>query len=60
MTDDGIGRLLVTSVTDRDLAVVQLIVILAASTMALSNMIVDLLYGWLDPRIGTKRRAGAQ
>lgn len=56
----GIGRLLVTSVTDRDLAVVQLIVILAASTMALSNMIVDLLYGWLDPRIGTKRRAGAQ
>lgn len=55
----GIGRLLVTSVTDRDLAVVQLIVILAASTMALSNMIVDLLYGWLDPRIGTKRRSGA-
>ncbi|WP_332719633.1 ABC transporter permease [Pelagibacterium mangrovi] len=54
----GVGRLLVTSVTDRDLAVVQLIVILAAATMALSNMIVDLLYGWLDPRIGTSRRSG--
>lgn len=55
----GIGRLLVTSVTDRDLAVVQLIVILAAVTMALSNMIVDILYGWLDPRIGSSRRQGA-
>lgn len=54
----GVGRLLVTSVTDRDLAVVQLIVILAAATMALSNMVVDLLYGWLDPRIGTSRRSG--
>jgi peptide/nickel transport system permease protein len=55
----GIGRLLVTSVTERDLAVVQLIVILAALTMAISNMVVDLLYGWLDPRIGTRRRTGA-
>jgi peptide/nickel transport system permease protein len=55
----GIGRLLVTSVTERDLAVVQLIVILAAATMATSNMIVDLLYGWLDPRIGTRRQSGA-
>ncbi|SFZ85523.1 peptide/nickel transport system permease protein [Devosia enhydra] len=55
----GIGRLLVTSVTERDLAVVQLIVILAALTMAISNMMVDLLYGWLDPRIGTRRRSGA-
>nr|WP_282565597.1 ABC transporter permease [Paradevosia shaoguanensis] len=54
----GIGRLLVTSVTERDLAVVQLIVILAAATMATANMIVDMLYGWLDPRIGTRRKAG--
>ena len=55
----GLGRLLVTSVTERDLAVVQLIVILAALTMAVANMVVDLLYGWLDPRIGTRRRSGA-
>lgn len=54
----GIGRLLVTSVTERDLAVVQLIVILAAATMATANMVVDMLYGWLDPRIGTRRKAG--
>jgi peptide/nickel transport system permease protein len=54
----GIGRLLVVSVAERDLAVVQLIVLLAAATMAVTNMIVDLLYGVLDPRIGTRRRQG--
>ena len=54
----GLGRLLVISVGERDLAVVQLIVILAAAAMAITNMVVDLLYGWLDPRIGTRRRAG--
>lgn len=56
----GIGRLLVTSVTERDLAVVQLIVILAAAAMAFANLVVDLLYGWLDPRIGTERRRGGR
>lgn len=54
----GLGRLLVVSVAERDLAVVQLIVLLAAVTMAVTNMIVDLLYGILDPRIGTRRRQG--
>lgn len=54
----GLGRLLVVSVAERDLAVVQLIVLLAAVTMAVTNMIVDLLYGILDPRIGTWRRQG--
>lgn len=52
----GLGRLLVVSVAQRDLAVVQLIVILAAAAMALSNTIVDLLYGWLDPRIGSQQQ----
>jgi peptide/nickel transport system permease protein len=52
----GLGRLLVVSVAERDLAVVQLIVLLAAATMAVTNMVVDLLYGLLDPRIGTRRR----
>lgn len=52
----GLGRLLVISVAERDLAVVQLIVLLAAATMAIANMVVDLLYGLLDPRIGSARR----
>jgi peptide/nickel transport system permease protein len=47
----GIGRLLVVSVSNRDLAVVQCILLIIAATMVVSNLIVDLLYGWLDPRL---------
>lgn len=47
----GIGRLLVVSVTNRDLAVVQCILLVIAAAMVISNLIVDLLYGWLDPRL---------
>lgn len=47
----GIGRLLVVSVTNRDLAVVQCILLIIAAVMVLSNLVVDLLYGWLDPRL---------
>lgn len=49
----GIGRLLVTAVTSRDLAVVQALVLLVAATMVAANLAVDLLYGLLDPRIRT-------
>jgi len=52
----GVGRLLVVSVAERDLAVVQMIVILSAATMAVANALVDLALGVLDPRIGTARR----
>jgi peptide/nickel transport system permease protein len=47
----GVGRLLVVAVANRDLAVVQCILLLVASTMVASNLIVDLLYGVLDPRL---------
>ncbi|MDP3339192.1 ABC transporter permease [Frigidibacter sp.] len=47
----GIGRLLVVAVSQRDLAVVQGLVLVIAVTMVLANLIVDLLYGLLDPRI---------
>lgn len=47
----GIGRLLTFSVATRDLAVVQCILMMIALTMVVSNLVVDLLYGWLDPRI---------
>ncbi|MGK9236205.1 ABC transporter permease [Inquilinus limosus] len=51
----GIGRLLVTAVTSRDLAVVQALVLLVAATMVAANLAVDLLYGLLDPRIRAAR-----
>ncbi|MDE1157344.1 MAG: ABC transporter permease [Neorhizobium sp.] len=47
----GIGRLLVVSVSNRDLAVVQCILLVIAAAMVVSNLIVDLMYGWLDPRL---------
>lgn len=47
----GIGRLLVVAVSQRDLAVVQGLVLVIAVTMVLANLLVDLLYGLLDPRI---------
>ncbi len=47
----GVGRLLVTSVGARDLAVVQALVVLIAATMVIANLAVDLLYALLDPRI---------
>lgn len=47
----GVGRLLVVAVANRDLAVVQCILLLVAATMVSSNLIVDFLYGFLDPRL---------
>ncbi len=49
----GIGRLLVVSVASRDLAVVQTILLLVAATMVVSNIVVDVVYGWIDPRMRT-------
>lgn len=49
----GIGKLLVVSVQNRDLAVVQCIVIMIGITMVVTNLLVDLAYGWLDPRTRT-------
>jgi len=51
----GVGRLLITAVSNRDLAVVQCILLLVAGTMVLSNLVVDLLYGVLDPRLRVAR-----
>ena len=47
----GIGRLLVSSVQSRDSSVVQVIVLMIAASMVTVNLLVDVAYGWLDPRI---------
>lgn len=51
----GIGQMLVNAVSQRDLPVVQAIVLLVALTMVVTNFIVDMTYGWLDPRIEAQR-----
>ena len=49
----GLGRLLVTSIASRDYAVVQGTILLAASAFLFVNLLTDLTYGLLDPRIRT-------
>jgi peptide/nickel transport system permease protein len=49
----GLGRLLVTSISSRDYAVVQGTILLAASAFLIVNLLTDLTYGLLDPRIRT-------
>jgi peptide/nickel transport system permease protein len=47
----GIGRLLVTSVFNHDYPYVQAIVLLIAIVTVMANFLVDLSYGWIDPRV---------
>jgi oligopeptide transport system permease protein len=46
----GIGRYYVTAVTGRDYSVVMGLTILYAGIVVVGNLLVDLLYGVLDPR----------
>ena len=48
---NGIGKLFVEAVTRGDNTLVQGLVLLVAATFILVNFAIDLLYGWLDPRI---------
>lgn len=47
----GVGRLAVNSILERDFPIVQGTVLLLAVSFVLTNLAVDVLYAWLDPRI---------
>ena len=47
----GLGRALVTAIIERDIIVVQNLVLLYALIFVGVNVLVDLSYAWLDPRI---------
>jgi len=47
----GLGRALVTAIIERDIIVVQNLVLLYAVIFVTVNVLVDLSYAWLDPRI---------
>ena len=47
----GIGRLLVTAITNRDFPVVQAVIIIITSFVVIINFIVDITYQFIDPRI---------
>ena len=48
---NGIGRLMVLSVQNQDYTLTQALVMLTVTIAVLSNLVVDLAYAWLDPRI---------
>jgi peptide/nickel transport system permease protein len=47
----GVGRLVVTAITQRNYTVVQGSVLVIAALFILVNLLTDLVYGWLDPRL---------
>jgi peptide/nickel transport system permease protein len=48
---NGIGRLLVQAVQNQDNVLAQALVMLVVMIFVLTNLVVDVLYAWLDPRI---------
>ena len=51
---NGIGRLMVLSVQNQDYTLTQALVMLVVTIAVISNLVVDMLYAWLDPRISLK------
>jgi peptide/nickel transport system permease protein len=47
----GMGRLLFTSIMGNDYVVAMTVVMIIAMTVVFFNLLADILYGWLDPRI---------
>lgn len=47
----GLGRLLVTGILQRDFPVVQGTILILALGYLISNLLVDILYSFIDPRI---------
>jgi ABC-type dipeptide/oligopeptide/nickel transport system permease component len=47
----GIGRFFVLSMVNRDYSVIMAVILMYGAFLAVMNLIVDLLYAWVDPRI---------
>jgi len=52
---NGLGKLFVESVSNQDYNMTQALVMLVVAIFALTNLFIDILYGWLDPRIRYNR-----
>jgi peptide/nickel transport system permease protein len=48
---NGLGKLFVQSIAQRDYTMTQTLVLLVAVTFVMVNFVIDILYAWLDPRI---------
>ena len=47
----GMGRILIESIGHRDYVMIQAVVVIVGLSIVTINLLIDLLYGWLDPRI---------
>lgn len=47
----GVGRLLIDSISQRDYSIVQAAIVVIATGFVAINLMVDILYGFLDPRV---------
>jgi peptide/nickel transport system permease protein len=56
----GIGYLLLTAIPQRDYTVIQAIFLIITISVIVSNLLADLLYSRLDPRISTVESTGGQ
>lgn len=54
----GLGSLMVDSVFQRDYGVLQTLVLLAAASFIVTSLVVDILYGVIDPRLRLRRSEG--
>lgn len=48
----GVGQLTLSAIHHRDVPQLEINVLFLAAVYVLINLVVDLTYGWLDPRIG--------
>jgi peptide/nickel transport system permease protein len=47
----GLGRLMLTALSDRDYPVISGINLFFATVVVAINLVIDLIYGYLDPRV---------
>ena len=47
----GIGKFFITAVTDRDYSIIMATILIYSGVLVIANLLVDIAYGFLDPRI---------
>lgn len=52
----GIGQYVILSITNRDYPALQAAVLVVSGIVVIGNIVVDLMYGWLDPRVRLVRK----
>ena len=50
----GMGRFFITAVTNRDYPLIMGVTLVYAVLIVIANLLVDMIYGWLDPRVTLK------